>query len=56
MGAGAAALGRALEGGAMHNVPLIAGFWIAQADVLYALISTSLLLAVVLLVLRPGNR
>lgn len=35
---------------------LIASFWIAQADAIYAVVSTSLLLAVVLLVLRPGNR
>lgn len=39
-----------------HAMPLLASFWIAQADTLYALVSTSLLLAVVLLVLRPGNR
>jgi len=40
----------------MRNMPLIAGFWIAQADGLYAVVSTTLLLAVVALVLRPGNR
>jgi len=40
----------------MRNMPLIAGFWIAQADALYALVSTTLLLVVVALVLRPGNR
>jgi len=40
----------------MQGMPLIAGFWIAQADALYALVSTVLLLAVVALVLRPGNR
>jgi hypothetical protein len=37
-------------------MPLIASFWIAQADVVYALVSTILLLVVVALVLRPGNR
>lgn len=37
-------------------LPLIASFWIAQADVVYAVVSTTLLLAVVALVLRPGNR
>jgi len=37
-------------------MPLIASFWIAQADVVYAVVSTTLLLAVVILVLRPGNR
>ncbi len=37
-------------------MPLIASFWIAQADGVYALVSTTLLLVVVLLVLRPGNR
>lgn len=37
-------------------LPLIAGFWIAQADLVYAVVSTTLLLAVVALVLRPGNR
>jgi hypothetical protein len=35
---------------------LLASFWIAQADLIYALVSTTLLLAVVVLVLRPGNR
>jgi hypothetical protein len=40
----------------MPGVALIASFWIAQADVVYALVSTTLLLAVVSLVLRPGNR
>jgi hypothetical protein len=40
----------------MDSSPLIASFWIAQADVVYAVVSTSLLLAVVALVLRPGNR
>ena len=34
----------------------LASVWIAQADALYAVVSTTLLLAVVLLVLRPGNR
>lgn len=34
----------------------IASFWIPQADVVYAVVSTTLLLAVVALVLRPGNR
>ena len=37
-------------------LPLMASFWIAQADALYAVVSTTLLLAVVALVLRPGNR
>ncbi len=37
-------------------MPLIAIFWIAQADGVYALVSTTLLLVVVALVLRPGNR
>jgi hypothetical protein len=37
-------------------MPLIASFWIAQADGVYALVSTILLLVVVALVLRPGNR
>lgn len=36
--------------------PLMAGFWIAQADALYAVVSTAGLLLIVLLVLRPGNR
>ena len=40
----------------MPGVALIAGFWIARADVVYAVVSTTLLLAVVALVLRPGNR
>jgi hypothetical protein len=35
---------------------LIASFWIAQADVVYAVVSATLLLVVVALVLRPGNR
>lgn len=39
---------------ALH--PVLAAFWIAQADVVYAVVSTTLLLAVVVLVLRPGNR
>lgn len=37
-------------------MPLLASFWIAQADALYAVVSTTLLLAVVFLVLRPGHR
>ena len=37
-------------------MPLIASFWIAQADGVYAVVSTTLLQAVVALVLRPGNR
>jgi len=37
-------------------MPLIASFWIAQADGVYAVVSTTLLLAVVALALRPGNR
>ena len=37
-------------------MPLISAFWIAQADLLYAVVSTGLLLAVVALVLRGGNR
>ena len=37
-------------------MPLIASFWIAQADGVYALVSTTLLLVVVALALRPGNR
>jgi len=37
-------------------MPLIASFWIAQADGVYAVVSTTLLLAVVALVLPPGNR
>jgi hypothetical protein len=37
-------------------MPLIASCWIAQADGVYALVSTTLLLVVVALVLRPGNR
>jgi len=37
-------------------MPLLASFWIAQADALYAVVSTTLLVAVVLLVLRPGHR
>ena len=40
----------------MPGVTLIASFWIAQADGVYALVSTTLLLVVVALVLRPGNR
>ncbi|WP_411871454.1 hypothetical protein [Vulcanococcus limneticus] len=36
--------------------PLIAGIWIGQADAVYAVVSTTLLLTVVALVLRPGNR
>jgi hypothetical protein len=40
----------------LFAMPLIASFWIAQADAVYALVSTTLLLAVVALVLRPGNR
>jgi hypothetical protein len=40
----------------MRGVGVIAGFWIAQADVVYAVVSTTLLLAMVALVLRPGNR
>ena len=35
---------------------LNASFRIAQADWVYALVSTTLLLVVVALVLRPGNR
>ncbi|MFN7898685.1 MAG: hypothetical protein ACK5N0_03335 [Synechococcaceae cyanobacterium] len=38
------------------TMPLLASFWIAQADALYAVVSTTLLLAIVLLVLRPDNR
>lgn len=37
-------------------LPLLASFWIAQADLVYAVVSTTLLLAMVALVLRPGNR
>lgn len=37
-------------------MPFLASFWISQADAVYAVVSTTLLLAVVLLVLRPGNR
>ena len=37
-------------------MPLIASFSIAQADVVYPVVCTTLVLAVVLLVLRPGNR
>ncbi len=40
----------------MRGVGLIASFWIAQADGVYALVSTTLLIAVVALVLRPGHR
>jgi hypothetical protein len=40
----------------MPVVVVIASFWIAQADGVYAVVSTTLLLAVVVLVLRPGNR
>lgn len=40
----------------MRSVGVIASFWIAQADGVYAVVSTTLLLAVVALVLRPGNR
>jgi hypothetical protein len=40
----------------LFAMPLMASFWIAQADAVYALVSTTLLLAVVALVLRPGNR
>jgi hypothetical protein len=40
----------------MRSVEVIASFWIAQADVVDAVVSTTLLLAVVALVLRPGNR
>jgi hypothetical protein len=40
----------------MFAMLLIASFWIAQADGVYAVVSTTLVLAVVLLVLRPGNR
>lgn len=40
----------------MPGVTLIASLWIAQADGVYALVSTTLLLVVVALVLRPGNR
>jgi hypothetical protein len=39
----------------MPGVALIASLWIAQADVVFALVSTTLLLAAVALVLRPGN-
>jgi hypothetical protein len=39
----------------MPGVGLIVSFWIAQADVVDALVSTTLLLAVVALVLRPRN-
>ena len=37
-------------------MPLLASFWIAQADALYAVVSTTFLVAVVVLVLRPDNR
>ena len=37
-------------------MPFLASFWISQADAIYAVVSTAVLLAVVLLVLRPGNR
>ena len=40
----------------LSATPMLASFWIAQADLLYAVVSTALLLAVVALVLRPGNR
>jgi hypothetical protein len=40
----------------MGSATLIASFWIAQADLIEAVVSTTLLLAVVALVLRPGNR
>jgi hypothetical protein len=33
--------------------PLFAGFWIAQADLVYAVVSTTGLLLIVWLVLRP---
>lgn len=36
--------------------PTLAAFWTPYADWIYMVVSTSLLLAVVLLVLRPGNR
>lgn len=35
---------------------MLASFWIAQADVVFAVVSTTLLLTMVALVLRPGNR
>lgn len=38
------------------TMPLLANFWIAQADALYAVLSTAMLFAVVLLVLRPDQR
>ncbi len=34
-------------------LPLLAGFWIAQADLVYAVVSTTGLLLIVWLVLRP---
>jgi len=37
----------------MQGSVLIASFWIAQADVMYALVSTTLLLAVVALDAAP---
>jgi hypothetical protein len=40
----------------LFAMPLITSFWIAQADGVYAVVSTTLLLAVVALVLRPGSR
>ena len=40
----------------MGSATLIASFWIAQADLIEAVVSTTLLLTVVALVLRPGNR
>ena len=45
-----------LDGSLPSLMPILASFWISQADAIYAVVSTSLLLAVVLLVLRPGNR
>ncbi|MEB3361045.1 MAG: hypothetical protein VKI42_02845 [Synechococcaceae cyanobacterium] len=37
-------------------MPFLASIWISQADAVYAVVSTAMLLAVVLLVLRPGDR
>lgn len=36
--------------------PVPAVFWTPYADWIYMVVSTTLLLAVVVLVLRPGNR
>ncbi len=53
---GSPARGLALSSLLPLTMPLLASFWIAQADALYAVVSTTLLLVIVLLVLRPGNR